>query len=53
MNICPHTIRVIEDWAGKKVSPKNASFLEDSKSRKNQSIHLESKDNVEDGTAEE
>jgi hypothetical protein len=21
MHICPHTIRVIEDWAGKKVSP--------------------------------
>ena len=55
MHICPHTIRVIEDWAGKKVSPKNSTFLEDSKSRRNQShMQQDSKDlNNEDGTGEE
>ena len=28
MHICPHTIRVIEDWAGKKVSPRGQSMME-------------------------
>jgi hypothetical protein len=27
MHICPHTIRIIEDWAGKKVSPRNHSVI--------------------------
>jgi len=28
MHICPHTIRVIEDWAGKKVSPRGHSMMD-------------------------
>lgn len=27
MHICPHTIRVIEDWAGKKISPRGQSVM--------------------------
>lgn len=27
MHICPHTIRIIEDWAGKKVSPRGQSVI--------------------------
>ena len=27
MSICPHTIRCIEDWAGKKVSPRGQSVM--------------------------
>ena len=27
MSICPHTIRVIEDWAGKKTSPRNQTVM--------------------------
>jgi hypothetical protein len=27
MYICPHTIRVIEDWAGKKISPSRGQSM--------------------------
>ena len=50
MHICPHTIRVIEDWAGKKISPKNNGFFDESKSRRNAStLQGDSQDAVGDG----
>ena len=54
MHICPHTIRVIEDWAGRKISPKHGrSFFEESKSRRNAStIQGDSKD-VDEGQEEQ
>ena len=54
MHICPHTIRVIEDWAGKKINPKNGGhFFDESKSRRNAStLQGDSKDAVDDGHEE-
>ena len=55
MYIDPHTIRVLEDWAGQKISPKQGrSFFDEAKSKRNAStMQGDSKDNADDGQEEQ
>jgi len=51
MHICPHTIRVIEDWAGKKVSPRGHSMMD--KPNKEKDVPFQQRTTITPGVGEQ